>query len=353
VTPTVWLVVDGSGSMGERFADSSRWETLRSALMAPDGVVATLQNAVRFGLVIYNGPQETGGGRGGGGGGGDDDECFAPQNINALCRCFTGLEPSCCEPQCGAAPAPMTPATDPMAPTTPPAMPPAEECATVMVVNPALSNYAAIDTAYPQTEVGGSTPTHRALEHIVTTLPVVNKQLPDSKEGPIYVILATDGAPNDACTGAGGGGRVSFDPATAMRVVEVVTQGVQAGMRMFVVSLAGDDNELRQHLQEVAAIGSPGQMPFEPATKDELVNTLQQLVSGATCQVALEGRVTVGQECSGEVTLNGERLTCNVADGWRLIDDHTVALTGAACESFLLKQSMVNATFPCGVFIPK
>lgn len=315
MTPTVWLVVDASSSMGERFSGSTRWAALRSALMATDGVVATLQNVVRFGLVLYSGPLNPDGGGGARGRNGANNA--------------------------GAA-APTLPAPAPA------------QCETVMVVNPALSNYAAIDAAYPQVEVGGSTPTHRALERVVTTLPVVNKQVPDAKEGPIYVILATDGAPNDFCADAGGGGGArNFDAATAMRVVEVVTQGVQMGMHMFVVSLAGDDTQTRQHLQQVAAIGSPGQMPFEPSTKDELVSTLQQLVGGATCQLGLEGKVAVGQECSGEVSLNGEHLTCNIADGWRLVDDHTLQLTGKACESFLMKQSMVNATFPCGVFVPQ
>lgn len=351
VTPTVWLVVDGSGSMGQRFANSTRWDALRTALMDPGGVVSTLEKAVRFGLVIYNGPDEfSGGGNGGNGGTRGGGACFAPDRINPSCLCFSGFEPFCCQAACGASD-PMAmpmPAPAPTTPADPAAMP--QECANLMVVNPALSNYAAINSAYPQREVGGSTPTHRALERIVSTLPVTNSAIPDDMTGPVYVILATDGAPNDSCAGGFGG---SFDPETAKRVVEVVTSGVAMGMRMFVISLAGDDLELRQHLQEVANIGSPGQAPFEPASKDELVTALRNIIGGATCQVALDGTVMQGEECSGQVSLNGQFLTCNVPNGWKLADDHTLQLTGTACDTFLGAQSAIEATFPCNVFVPQ
>lgn len=54
--PTVLLLVDQSGSMDERFGTSDRWQTLRTALMAPNlGIVDKLQSQVRFGLTLYSG----------------------------------------------------------------------------------------------------------------------------------------------------------------------------------------------------------------------------------------------------------------------------------------------------------
>ena len=56
VTPTIWLVVDGSSSMTTAFANGkNRWQTLRSTLMDPGGIVETLQPVAKFGLVIYAG----------------------------------------------------------------------------------------------------------------------------------------------------------------------------------------------------------------------------------------------------------------------------------------------------------
>jgi len=54
--PTVLLLVDQSGSMNANFGSSDRWQTLRTALMAPGtGIVNTLQAQVRFGLTLYSG----------------------------------------------------------------------------------------------------------------------------------------------------------------------------------------------------------------------------------------------------------------------------------------------------------
>jgi hypothetical protein len=68
--------------------------------------------------------------------------------------------------------------------------------------------------------------------------------------------------------------------------------------------------------------------------------------------VRLDGKVIAGKECSGEVSLNGNTLACDQADGWKLADESTVQLTGMACDSFLQMQSLVHATFPCDAFSP-
>ncbi|HKU36936.1 MAG TPA: hypothetical protein VJR89_02280, partial [Polyangiales bacterium] len=67
VQPKVWLVIDGSGSMADPLmapadpqmpvAGPSRWDSLRQALMDPNGgVVPTLEKLVQFGMVMYDGP---------------------------------------------------------------------------------------------------------------------------------------------------------------------------------------------------------------------------------------------------------------------------------------------------------
>lgn len=49
------LVVDQSGSMNERFSGGSRWNVLRDALLAePGGLIASLEDEVRFGLALYS-----------------------------------------------------------------------------------------------------------------------------------------------------------------------------------------------------------------------------------------------------------------------------------------------------------
>lgn len=299
VTPTVWLVLDGSGSMDEDFSGETRWTALRAALMDPGGIVETLASNVRFGMVLYSGAES------------DDED-------------------------------------------NPPA-----QCVNLTVVEPALDNYAGLDAQLPDEEPGGWTPTDQALVHVVDNLPVTNMAMLDVDIEPTYVVLATDGAPNDRCEGDNGqqgggqrGGGSGLDPEVAQRVLDVVGRGVTLGMELLVISLAGGDDELQQHLEEVTGLANNGFAPFVPETRDELISTFQQIVGGASCRIVLDGTVAEGQECAGEVMLNGSPLECGGENGFRLEDPSTLQLLGTACSEFLANDSQVHAQFPCGVFSP-
>lgn len=297
ITPTVWLVLDGSTSMEQGFERrSTRWESLRSALMDRDGLVASLEGAVRFGMVLYAGIDRDG----------SDD-----------------------------------PPTD-------------DTCVNLEVVDPALDNFGTLDDRFPGTQLGGWTPTDKALEYVVDNLPVTNEASPDQLPDPTYVILATDGAPNARCDGGGGrgSGASAFDAAVAARVLDVTRRGTEMGMELFIVSLAGNDATLRAHLNEVAAQTTSKTPPFEPADRADLVDTLQTIVSGASCQIDLNGEVEMGAECDGEVLLNGNALDCGSDDGFRLRDTRTLQLTGTACRSFLSEGSQIYASFNCTTFRP-
>jgi hypothetical protein len=283
VTPTVWLIVDGSGSMKDDFeAGRSRWVALRSTLMDPGGVVDNLQASVRFGMVIYAG----------------DD---------------------------GA------------------------ECVRLITVEPALNNMKNLASQYPMDPLGNGTPTDKALDHVVTTLPVLNQAKLDEKTDPIYVVLATDGQPNDMCEGRGGG---RDNSKVEQNVIDITARGTQMGMQMFVISLAGDDTRLQSHLMMVANATASKTPPYVPSTQADLVAAFRKIVGGASCQVQLDGTVKQGQECGGMVQLNGKDLACNTTDGWKLTDPRTVQLTGTACETFLASTSLVTAKFACDIFMP-
>lgn len=223
------------------------------------------------------------------------------------------------------------------------------ECVQLVTVQPELNNHAALLAQYPTEPIGSGTPTDKALDHVVTTLPVTNEMVgPDQMASPIYVVLATDGSPNDMCGGGGFGG-FGGNP-VEQRVIDVTTKGTDAGMRMFVISLAGDDMMLQSHLEQVAAATESKMPPFVPSTQQELVQTFLNIVGHASCQIDLNGKVETGKECMGEVTLNGTKLECASDNGWRLLDPDTFSLTGSACESFTKQASTVFASFPCEIF---
>jgi hypothetical protein len=53
-TPNVIVLVDQSGSMTAKFGSSTRWLVLKESLLADDGLIASLQSVVRFGVVLYS-----------------------------------------------------------------------------------------------------------------------------------------------------------------------------------------------------------------------------------------------------------------------------------------------------------
>jgi hypothetical protein len=224
-----------------------------------------------------------------------------------------------------------------------------DECVNLITVEPALNNMPRLASDYPMEPLGNGTPTDKALDHVVTTLPVLNQSGPDDNNGPIYVVLATDGQPNDRCEGRSGGRE---DSDVEQEVIDITTRGTQMGMQMFVISLAGDDTDLQSHLTMVANATTSKTPPYVPSTQTDLVAAFRKIVGDASCQVQLDGMVKQGQECGGVVQLNGNDLACNTSDGWMLTDPRTVQLTGSACASFLAQTSLVTASFACDIFVP-
>lgn len=60
VKPNVILIIDQSGSMSDSFGDAgSRWDVLRDFLLEePGGLIADLQDRLRFGLALYTGSED-------------------------------------------------------------------------------------------------------------------------------------------------------------------------------------------------------------------------------------------------------------------------------------------------------
>ena len=319
-TPQIMFVVDGSGSMCESFGGMTRWSSLRTALLEPtNGLIPRLQATAEFGLLIYDGTI---------------DPFLA---ISAV-----GGSPS---PACAGMYLEQKAMGD---------------CPGLVPVPVAINNAPAIDMAYPMTELGGSTPTDKAMTRAVDDLLAIRPTNPDEERKSQFIILATDGQPNDICVGGVGGD----GNAQKMGVIAQVDRASAEGIKTFVVSLAGGDMGLQAHLDEVARHGDPMNpmaRTYSPETPEELVTALAALVGGAVgCDVMLNGTVMAGQECTGTVTMNGLAIPCCEGgncmgappSGWRLKDASTIELVGNNCIDFLTAQSAtLNAGFPCGVFV--
>ena len=212
-------------------------------------------------------------------------------------------------------------------------------------IRPAINNFNAIDGAFPANRPPGQfTPTGPALDYVYTEL--IDKSVdPDGNEGPQIVLLATDGEPN-SCENAD----PNYDPS-----VNALNMSKTLGVPVltYVVSLADATGPFHDHLQQLADIGVGGQGTlYSPDTPAELRAAIETLIGGAVgCDILLNGTVR-GEECKATVTLNGDKLECNGANGWVLTDPSHIRLQGSACDKFKATPTAVlSANFACGTFM--
>jgi hypothetical protein len=79
----------------------------------------------------------------------------------------------------------------------------------------------------------------------------------------------------------------------------------------------------------------------------------QFLREQVSCDVVLNGTVTVGSECQGSVKVDGVLIPCNAPTRGASRTIAPVELVGAACTDLRAKpQPSVRADFPCKVFRP-
>lgn len=291
--PTVWLVVDGSGSMVTPLAEGepSRWSALHESLLGDDGIVKGMQDRVQFGLMIFDGPSPGG-----------------------------GTQPL---PDGGVA------MFD---------VPPAETCPRVFSAEPALNNASAIEMLFTAMPLGGSTPTDRVLQTLVERY----QQSPP--EGMISVVLATDGEPNDFCSTVDFfAAPIDVRPAVVGAVETLLSQGITT----YALSLAGSDQNLAQHLADVAAAGGTGTTPFSTNDVAGLNASLRTIVGDDTgCDVVLGRPVDLAHACDGTVSLRGKTLPCDGPDGYHLRNALTLRLDGEACEAYQ-GDAELTVEYPC------
>jgi hypothetical protein len=242
--PTIVFVVDGSGSMCAPFGNATRWTAVRSVLLdRSQGLLYKLQDRGDFGVLIYDG------------------------GIDLTAAGMVTMSP-------GASPNPMCAGAATLFRAGNP------QCPQMVEVAPGRNKAMAIDMAFPQRELGGSTPTDKVMKHEVDTLIAARDPNADPMLHPQFIILATDGQPNDICAGGmGGDGTLQ-----QQNVIAEVDRAAAAGITTYVISMAGGDAALEAHLMVVAQHGDPTNMaavPFNPMNPQDLLTALTTLLGTA------------------------------------------------------------------------
>lgn len=328
VTPTVLLLVDNSSSMFE--PRDKLWDPLQSVLMKPgDGIVASLQDKIRFGFTSYRGSK----------------------TVN-----------------------------DPA-------------CPNLFEVEYQLDNYDAINTQYMQQsqewKAGDKweTPTGAAIRKAAEKLAAFEADPP----GPKYIVLVTDGNPNTcAALDPQCGSDESIKAVQDAQLMGIGTFAV--GIGDIIAGNTGCEAAWGRcgvlHLQDIANAGQglPVQAPpdqlkyqactptqmlaatyaaptatpgaakyFTAADAGELETAMKGLLSSViSCTYDMNATV-VGNPALGTVKVNDADVTYDDPDGWKLEDNKTqITLQGAACDSFKAQPgSKLVVSFPCKVAVPK
>ena len=319
--PTVLLLIDRSGSMNadgkfgaavKAAVDAGtytlgdcpehndwRWNVVRDVLMSPTkGIIKPLEEQVRFGMSLYssrNGQVKAG----------------APDEIDA----------------------------DKM-------------CPELIEVPISLRNHQAMFDEFKCDDIVDDTPTGESLLAAAATLTAFQEP------GPKVIVLATDGEP-DNCECPDFGGSVPEKckaaglPAQIKADVVATAKGIHDDdITIHVINVSTpSEAALQQHLTDVAEAGGGNVYPgFSPgaltAAFDDIINGVR------SCKIDLSGEIADGKESTGVITLDGEKLVLDDADGWQVNSSSQIELLGAACDTIKSGDHDLSIKFPCESFEP-
>jgi len=331
--PTIVLLVDRSSSMSAQYGTSTRWDALKSVIL--QGLVMPLQDQVRFGLTTYTAPQ-------------------------------TGA------------------------------------CPLLQTVDPKLNNYTDISAVYSSDQLlsgKGETPTADAIRAVTASLGMV------TDPGAKAIVLATDGEP-DGC------GPLRDPQCGQDDSVAAIQDAFTAGIRTFIVGVTESvalstancqdpqvnytsmgNNVSDCHLQDIANAGaglpvaapppgwkdqcnsvigqnymykgmyvarsgfdytSPMNAPFyHPTDTTKLTTALTSIIAGIRgCTFTMGNKIMVADANRGKVLLDGNPITFNDPNGWKVIDDMTIEIDGTSCETIKSGGTQsLYISFPCDVIV--
>lgn len=207
-------------------------------------------------------------------------------------------------------------------------------CPLLTEVEVGLGTYASLAAKLAAAEPVNDTPTGESLAKVATSLAALDVP------GPKYILLATDGEP-DTCA--------EPNPQNGQAVAVAAAKAAkEKGVGTFVVSVGSEVSD--KHLQDMANAGagvSSGATFYKANDPAALEAALATITAGVrSCTFTLDAKVT--DATRGVVTLDGESLAMNGADGWKLVSPTQIELQGAACTKVKTGDHKVKATFACG-----
>lgn len=291
-TPTVFLLIDQSGSMNADFNGKTRWDALRDALMdANNGVVKQLEDKVRFALTLYSG---------------QDNQCpdltqVVPPALNNYDAINAVYSVSTWKNN--------TPTGESVSAITPALVAFAEPGPKIII----LGTDGDPDTCADPDSNGTQPPKDVSLAAVKSAY----------QQGIQTFIIA---------------------------VGDQVAGPHQQDMANAGLGLAYPAPDPCDQVNDPTHCAKT----YEPATQQALADAFAGIINGQqTCVFTLDGSVIAGKECEGVVTVNGVQIPCNDPNGWKLNGSSEIEFLGTTCAQILADpNAMISGHFPCGAAIP-
>jgi von Willebrand factor type A domain len=234
-----------------------------------------------------------------------------------------------------------------------------------------LGNAAAITAAYPGVtkpfSYKGDTPTAAAIKAGAKVLADV------TEAGPKFIVLATDGDPDDckqSDPNCGQDESVAETQSAYTQKIGTFVIGISddvhavflqdianAGAGLPVVRHTGpncDPNQPPPYLGTYATAAGTNAMYYAPANQAAITTAFNTIIGSIrSCVLEMHGKIVLEKAGDGNVHLDGKELGFNDANGWKVPDPTHVELVGQACTQLNSEETpVVDITFPCDVYTP-
>jgi hypothetical protein len=307
-TPDVLIVLDRSGSM-ER---EGRWMPSVAAVRT---ITNDLQAQINFGLALF--PQPVAGGNNGGTV--DISACLSAADPQTCLDDLINAVGGTCTP--GSIVVPVGPNTAPM-----------------------------IASTLDMTNSAGGTPTGETLENLITSYAPTELD-PDALPRPKFVLLVTDGQPT--CPNGGGEDTTQPDIDRSNMAIDAL---LKKGVRTYVIgyNTSGPGNEmLAAVLDGFAQRGGTGDTMHHPVEDEAGLKSAFQMIAGdvVNCTFVLDKPPMRSDYVL--VKIDGSQINLDDPNGWHLVGDRTVELTGQSCDKLKSDGAhIVDAEVQCDVVTP-
>ena len=228
------------------------------------------------------------------------------------------------------------------------------ECPTLVNVDLAFDNRDAMLEGFACSDLILETPTRESLAPTADALAALEV------EGPKFIVLATDGAPDNCkCPNFSGQAPCNETGAQAAEMAAVVAEAARIhddlGITVHVIDVSSPGQTaggvaLFDHLTEVATAG--GGQSYDGTEPAGLIQAFRDIISDAqSCLIELNGMVVPGKESTGTVTLGGDELEYET--DWVMPTTSQIELIDEACALFKTENPTLTIEFPCDTFVVK